>query len=574
MVTPLAALTTLRLGGPARDLVAVSREDELVADDPRARRRRRSRARARRGSNVVIADAGFDGTVVRVVTRGVARTARPSPSRPASPGTSSSIARSRPGWPASSACRASPVPTGATPIQNVGAYGQDVAQTIEAVRVLDRPPAGDRAGGGRSAASATAARRFKGRDHRVVLAVRFRLTASELSGRSPTPSWRPSSASRSASARARMTCATPCSSCAGPRGWSWTRPTPTRSAPARSSRTRSWMPMRSRPSARRRRRPRWHEPDGRIKSSAAWLIGRPASSAATRAAPSASPKHTLALINRGGATTAELLALAARWPARVRDALRRRARARAGVRRACVVTPRATGASSPSRCSPSPRRSPSAWRDAAPAWPACWPRPGPLAEPAAKLGPWVIAWARRAGRGMGAGRGGARAVAGRAARAAALVGGTGAWYAFTVWQLGRGALDYAGRRRSAGPGLHRRGRRLRRGGRAVALGRARHPARAGRAARLGRSFIGGGDRIRRRSWMGRRCARGLARRVALPALLGRCAAARPSARHPSSAVVLTAIIALIAAGPSTCAGDARAARRRLEMDASIVVIAL
>jgi hypothetical protein len=71
-------------------------------------------------------------------------------------------------------------------------------------------------------------------------------------------------------------------------------------------------------------------------------------------------------------------------------------------------------------------------------------RAGPLAEPAAALGPWVIA--------LGAPWLAVAWVLGAVARvpwlgalagAVALVGGTGAWYAFTVWQVGRGALDYA-----------------------------------------------------------------------------------------------------------------------------------
>lgn len=69
---------------------------------------------------------------------------------------------------------------------------------------------------------------------------------------------------------------------------------------------------------------------------------------------------------------------------------------------------------------------------------------GPLAEPAARLGPWVIA--------LGAPWLAVAWVLGAVARvpwlgalagAVALVGGTGAWYAFTVWQIGREALDYA-----------------------------------------------------------------------------------------------------------------------------------
>jgi hypothetical protein len=69
---------------------------------------------------------------------------------------------------------------------------------------------------------------------------------------------------------------------------------------------------------------------------------------------------------------------------------------------------------------------------------------GPLAEPAAELGPWVIAlgapWLAVA---WVLGAVAHRVWLGALAGAVALVGGTGAWYAFTVWQLGRGALHYA-----------------------------------------------------------------------------------------------------------------------------------
>jgi hypothetical protein len=69
---------------------------------------------------------------------------------------------------------------------------------------------------------------------------------------------------------------------------------------------------------------------------------------------------------------------------------------------------------------------------------------GPLAEPAAKLGPWAIAlgapWLAVA---WVLGAVARHPLLGALAGAVALVGGTGAWYAFTVWQVGRGALDYA-----------------------------------------------------------------------------------------------------------------------------------
>jgi hypothetical protein len=69
---------------------------------------------------------------------------------------------------------------------------------------------------------------------------------------------------------------------------------------------------------------------------------------------------------------------------------------------------------------------------------------GPIAEPAGKLGPWVVAlgapWLAVA---WALGAVARRVDAGAVAGALALAGGTGAWYAFTVWQVGRGALGYA-----------------------------------------------------------------------------------------------------------------------------------
>jgi hypothetical protein len=71
-------------------------------------------------------------------------------------------------------------------------------------------------------------------------------------------------------------------------------------------------------------------------------------------------------------------------------------------------------------------------------------RAGPIAEPVGKLGPWLIAlgapWLAVA---WALGALARRVDAGAIAGALALAGGTGAWYAFTVWELGRTALGYA-----------------------------------------------------------------------------------------------------------------------------------
>lgn len=141
---PLADLTTMRVGGPARRLVTVETTDELVdavrevddADEPLLV--------VSGGSNLVVADEGFAGTVVHVATSGihtesadlcggaVVRVA-------AGEDWDAFVARTvAEGWAGVECLSGIPGLTGSTPIQNVGAYGQEVAQTLWNVRVWDR----------------------------------------------------------------------------------------------------------------------------------------------------------------------------------------------------------------------------------------------------------------------------------------------------------------------------------------------------------------------------------------------------------------------------------------------------
>src|SRR4051794_29803161 len=126
----LAELTTLRLGGPARRLVEARDEGELVSAVREAGEPGPGLAG---GSNVVVADEGFDGTVVRVASRGIrgdragdrvrltAQAGEPWESLVAA-----AVADELAGV---ESLAGIPGSTGATPIQNVGAYGQDVAET-------------------------------------------------------------------------------------------------------------------------------------------------------------------------------------------------------------------------------------------------------------------------------------------------------------------------------------------------------------------------------------------------------------------------------------------------------------
>jgi UDP-N-acetylenolpyruvoylglucosamine reductase len=176
---PLAPLTTLRLGGPAARLVEAHTEAELCEA---VRSAYEPLLVLAGGSNVVIADEGFRGTVVHVHTRGIERDGARLTVQAGEPWEAlvdACVAEDLQGF----ECLAGiPGSTGATPIQNVGAYGQEVAETVESVRVLDRAsgrveemPA--EACGFRYRGSV-----FKYRDRRVVLAVTFRLRASGHSG--------------------------------------------------------------------------------------------------------------------------------------------------------------------------------------------------------------------------------------------------------------------------------------------------------------------------------------------------------------------------------------------------------
>ena len=137
----LSELTTLRLGGPAARYVEAPSEEAVIEAVTAADRADEPLLVLAGGSNVVVADEGFPGTVVRIATRGVARD-----------GAAVAVAAGEPWDPFVAKCVAGglsgveclagiPGSVGATPIQNVGAYGQEVAETIAAVRVLDRADA-------------------------------------------------------------------------------------------------------------------------------------------------------------------------------------------------------------------------------------------------------------------------------------------------------------------------------------------------------------------------------------------------------------------------------------------------
>ena len=155
---PLAPLTTLRVGGPARTLVRAGSTDDLVAAVRAADEAGEDLLLVSGGSNLVISDAGFAGTVVQVATRGIEllEDAVPAAGDGGEPGRSGErvlvrAAAGEPwdgfvahaveqGWSGVEALSGIPGCVGSTPIQNVGAYGQDVSQTIVEVCLLYTSP--------------------------------------------------------------------------------------------------------------------------------------------------------------------------------------------------------------------------------------------------------------------------------------------------------------------------------------------------------------------------------------------------------------------------------------------------
>ena len=140
----IAPLTTMRVGGPAHRLVTVTSTDDLVDAVREVDEAGEPLLVVGGGSNLVVADAGFEGTVVRVATRGIELE-----SDDMCGGANVRVAAgeswddfvalataSR--WSGIEALSGIPGLVGASPIQNIGAYGQDVATSIAQVRVWDR----------------------------------------------------------------------------------------------------------------------------------------------------------------------------------------------------------------------------------------------------------------------------------------------------------------------------------------------------------------------------------------------------------------------------------------------------
>ena len=321
---PLSDYTTLRLGGPAARLIEARTSEDVVAVVRAADAAGEPLLVLGGGSNLVIGDGGFDGTVVHVATRGFDLVTDPQGRTiltvAAGEDWDAVVARTvAQGYGGLECLSGIPGLVGATPVQNVGAYGVEIADLLYSVDLLDRGTGQVRTVPREELGLRYRTSALKNTDSAVVLRVRLGLHAdgqsspvryAELARRLGVPlhSRLPAGQVRDAVLELRRA-----------KGmvldegdhdtWSvgsfFTNPVlPDREVPAVVERV-SWRtpdPM-----------PQYPAGSGHTKLSAAWLIER---AGFCRSYPgpggrvTLSTKHTLALTNRGKASTADLLALA------------------------------------------------------------------------------------------------------------------------------------------------------------------------------------------------------------------------------------------------------------------------
>ncbi|SFW48714.1 UDP-N-acetylmuramate dehydrogenase [Amycolatopsis australiensis] len=314
----LSAYTTLRLGGPARRFVSAVTSEDLVAAVREADAAGEPVLLLGGGSNLVVADAGFDGTLVEVATTGWRRDGAVVDVEAGQNWDAFVAALVEAGLGGLECLSGIPGSVGATPIQNVGAYGREVAESIVSLELYDRRTREVRTLKADELGFAYRTSVLKGTDSGVVLSVRFEVSEDGLSAPIRYAELArtlgveigarvPAAEAREAVLKLRRgkgMVLDPDDHDTWSAGSFFTNPIiPSAEAGAVlariTERVGAEVPQ--------------YPADGGVKLSAAWLIER-AGFAKGYPGPgnrvSLSTKHTLALTNRGNATTEDLLALA------------------------------------------------------------------------------------------------------------------------------------------------------------------------------------------------------------------------------------------------------------------------
>jgi UDP-N-acetylmuramate dehydrogenase len=328
----LALHCTMGVGGPARYFVEAHDLASVLLAVDWTRRRGVTLRVLGGGSNLLVADDGVDGLVLKVALRGLSV-------RESTGAVDLTAAAGEPwddlvrhavqrGWAGIECLSGIPGLVGATPIQNVGAYGQEVSDTVAAVRVLDRTTSRIVTLGPAACGFAYRDSALKSRDTEryVVLAVTYRLRPGgvptvtypdierHLAGRGVrTPTLGEVRTSVLAVRRSKSMVLDPDDENRRSCGSFFLNPLLLPEAAAQvAERAAAAVPGVTMPS--------WREPSGRVKLSAAWLIERAGFARGEREGPvGLSSRHTLAIVCHDGARAADVAAFARRVRARVEE---------------------------------------------------------------------------------------------------------------------------------------------------------------------------------------------------------------------------------------------------------------
>lgn len=177
----LASHTTLRLGGPAHAFAEARSAERLVELVRGADELGDAVLLLGGGSNLVVSDAGFAGTVVRVANTGWDRHGDLVDVQAGQNWDEFVAAMVAEGLGGVECLSGIPGSVGATPIQNVGAYGSEISETLVSIEFYDRKARETRTMTAADLRFAYRSSVLKGTDAGVVLSVRFRLTSGGLS---------------------------------------------------------------------------------------------------------------------------------------------------------------------------------------------------------------------------------------------------------------------------------------------------------------------------------------------------------------------------------------------------------
>jgi UDP-N-acetylmuramate dehydrogenase len=321
----LAPLTTLGVGGRARWFARAQTVEQAAAAIRWSAEQRVPLFVLGGGSNLVVSDGGFDGLVLQIAFRGLEFTSeqdrtivRAGAGERWDDVVSAAVTRGLAGLECLSGI---PGTTGGTPIQNVGAYGQDVSRTITAVTVLERATGTKTVMTGGECRFGYRSSRFKGDDtgRFLVCDVTFALAPgpptlaypdvlAELERRSITAPLLTDVREAVLAIRRR-------------KGMVIDPLDPdTRSVGSFFMNPVIDADQRSRLRARSAEVPGYELPGGQLKVPAAWLIEQSGFTRGYRSGGAGiSSKHPLAIVNRGGATARDVLALAVQIKRQVAD---------------------------------------------------------------------------------------------------------------------------------------------------------------------------------------------------------------------------------------------------------------